>query len=58
MRKILRRALVLLPTFQGAEEDETTTVEGSEIGESRSLTALPVSVYAFTALENSHFKMF
>ena len=42
VRKILRRALVLLPTFQGAEEDEATTVEGSEIRESRSQTALPV----------------
>ena len=52
VRKILRRALVLLPTFLVAEEDEITTNEGSELGESRSLTALPVSVVLFSCISH------
>ena len=31
VRKILRKALTVLPSFLGTEEDETTTIEGSEI---------------------------
>ena len=45
VRKILRKALTVLPSFLGAEEEETAAVEGSEAA---SIAAHPVSLFIFS----------